>query len=229
MTLHEPPNDATVARLRRRWIIAGTIVVSAIAVVAIIASFVQRGPDGATPSTSPTATSSASASASPTPSSTASAPPATASPGVDPGPSSTAGATNPSPGASPSIGQAAPVVPGVTVSVGSLKAVQGEATRPGDIAAPSVQFAVTVVNATSAAIPLASAVVTVDYATTQTPASELSAPGGTTFPSDLAPGQTATAVYVFSVPLDQRDDVRITFDYSAGTPTVAFTGAVPRG
>lgn len=228
MTVTEPPDDATMARLRRRWIAAGVLVVAVIAAVAIFASFVPRGADGTTPSTSPTNSTAATPSVSPSPARSGS-PSAPAGPGgtATPAPSASVGSSAPSPGSTRAIGQPAPVVAGITVTVGSLKAVQGEATRPGDIAAPSVQFTVTVANSTAASVSLASAVLTVDYATTDTPASQLPGPGGTSFPTSLASGQTATATFVFSVPLDQRNDVHITFDYAAGIPTVVFSGVAP--
>ncbi|CAD5991100.1 protein of unknown function [Agreia sp. COWG] len=40
-------------------------------------------------------------------------------------------------------------------------------------------------------------------------------------------GESATASYVFTVPAEGRDSVRITVDYLAGVPLALFTGSAP--
>lgn len=86
----------------------------------------------------------------------------------------------------------------------------------------------TVANGTDAMVSLNTAVVTVDYGSAETPASELSRPGGSSFPPTVAPGATAVGKFVFTVPSDERGQIRITVDYSVGAAPVVFEGSAPR-
>jgi hypothetical protein len=119
------------------------------------------------------------------------------------------------------------IEPGVTASIDTIEAVQGEAKGPGEVAGPAIRFQVSITNSTSAAIDLGSTVVTVDYGTERTPALELFEPGASPLPASAAAGATATAVYIFTVPVDQRGLVHITVDYTVGVPPLEFTGPVP--
>ena len=92
---------------------------------------------------------------------------------------------------------------------------------------PAIRFRVAITNSTSTAIDLASTVVTVDYGAERTPALQLYEPGSSPLPSSAGPGDTATAVYIFTVPVDQRGLVHITVDYAVGIPPLEFTGPVP--
>lgn len=113
---------------------------------------------------------------------------------------------------------------GVAAAVSGLESVQGEARGVGEIAGPALRFTLTVTNDTDKELSLASALVNVTFGTDETPAGELSGPGTAAFPGSVAPGGTAEAVYVFSVPADSRDDVRIYFNLEAETPIAAFAG-----
>jgi hypothetical protein len=118
-------------------------------------------------------------------------------------------------------------VPDVDVSLGGLEAVEGVADGPGEIAGPAISFTVTVENGTEAAVSLASTVVTVTSGEDLLPADQL-ATGSEPLPSEVPAGGTVTGTFVYTVPVERRDDVRITFDYLAGTPAVVFAGDVPR-
>ena len=118
--------------------------------------------------------------------------------------------------------------PGVTVAIANLTAVDGEAVLPGDVAGPAIRFDVVIHNGSAAELSLAVAHVNVYYGSDQTPASDLSAPGAVPFPASAAAGADATGTFVFTVPVDQRDDVTITLDYAAGAPALVFHGATPR-
>jgi hypothetical protein len=48
------------------------------------------------------------------------------------------------------------------------------------------------------------------------------------FRGPLAAGATATGKYAFTIPAADRDQVTLTFKYSADTPTAVFTGDLPR-
>ncbi|NYD79160.1 hypothetical protein [Arthrobacter cupressi] len=117
---------------------------------------------------------------------------------------------------------------GITATITELQAVDGEARGIGEIAGPAIRFKVTVVNGTTAAVKLGTALVTVTYGNDETPASSLSGPGATEFPLTVAAGASASSTLVFGVPKDQRADVRIYFSLDALTPIAAFEGQAPQ-
>lgn len=146
------------------------------------------------------------------------------------GTSSPSGDPTPVPPATPSpvpIDEPGTIEPGVTASIDTIEAIQGEARGPGEVAGPAIRFRVSISNATSAAIDLGATVVTVDYGAERTPALQLFQPGASPLPASAEPGATATAVYIFTIPVDQRDLVHITVDYTVGVPPLEFTGSVP--
>lgn len=120
------------------------------------------------------------------------------------------------------------IVPGVTVSLGDFEAVDGEAKAPGETAGPAVRFTATIENATDASIDLSSVVVTAFSGADRVPAEPLTEPGAAPFDPEVAAGDTATATFVFTVPVEQRDDVTILVDYQAGVPAAVFQVTAPR-
>ncbi|WP_394553144.1 hypothetical protein ACDF64_02115 [Agromyces sp. MMS24-JH15] len=161
------------------------------------------------------------------PPATSSAPPTDAAeptvPSVDPSP-----VVQPPPADPVPIDQPAEIAPALTARITSIEAVQGEAQGPGEIDAPSIRVAVEIRNDTDAASSLSTATVTGYYGSAMTPAPELREPGGTPFPASVAAGGRAEAVFIFSVPTDERDDVTIMVDYSLDYAPLQFHGAVPR-
>ncbi|RFA21188.1 hypothetical protein [Subtercola boreus] len=121
----------------------------------------------------------------------------------------------------------APVAEGVSVAVSDVTSVDGVANGVGEVGGPSLSFTVSVTNSSSASVSLQTAVVGLTYGANQTPSNELvSASTGLT--GDVAAGATVTGRYVFVVPTEDRDAVRITLDYRAGSPVAVFEGAAPR-
>jgi len=120
------------------------------------------------------------------------------------------------------------IVSGVTVSLGALEAVDGEANAPGETAGPAVRFTVTIVNDSDASIDLSTVVVTAYSGADRVPAEPLTEPGAVPFESEVAAGDTATATFVYTVPVEQRDDVTIIVDYQAGVPAAVFQVTAPR-
>lgn len=118
------------------------------------------------------------------------------------------------------------VEPGLDVKVSNFAAVDGVAQGVGEIAGPSIQFTVVVVNNSGKALQSNNIAVTVEYGTDKSPAVQLSGPGTAAFPAVIADKQTATAAFVFNVPLDQRQQVRILTSLNASSPIAAFEGAV---
>ncbi|MGI9821982.1 hypothetical protein [Agromyces sp. Marseille-Q5079] len=126
------------------------------------------------------------------------------------------------------IAKTAEIAPSLTAKITGIEAVEGEAQGPGEVAAPSIRVTVEIDNATKEASDLGTAVVTAYYGSASTPAAELREPGGRAFPDTVAAGETADAVYVFSVPPEERDDVTILVDYSLEYAPLQFHGEVPR-
>lgn len=226
--------------VRWRWITAvGTaLLVIAVVIALVVVSSARPGESPPPTATSPIPTASGSSSptpgASPSPTSTgapgsAPAPDAEGSPPPDSPPPDTAEPpqARPSPSQAP-IGSTPDVVPGVEVAIDRLESVDGVAIRPGDVAGPAIRFAVTVANSTDATVSLDTAVVTVDYGSARTPANELIRPGGSAFPPTVEPGASSEGIFIFTVPPDDRDLVRITVDYSVDAAPIVFEGPTPR-
>lgn len=114
---------------------------------------------------------------------------------------------------------------GLTVELASISAVEAEAKAPGEISGPALRVTVEAANDAGEAVSLDGVVVFLSYGDERTPASQF---GSSSDPlvGDLAPGGSRTGTYVFSVPPDQRDDVRVEVSYTGSAPTVAFTGSV---
>jgi hypothetical protein len=114
---------------------------------------------------------------------------------------------------------------GLTVQLASMEAVEAEAKAPGEISGPALRVTVEAANDADDAVSLDGVVVFLSYGDDRTPASQL---GSSSDPlmGDLAPGASRTGTYVFTVPPDQRDDVRVEISYTGSAPTVAFAGSV---
>jgi len=236
MSVHHPHDDSTspgagVAPTNRRriwWIGAAAALVVGALVIAGVAASNGASPiapgSSANPTPSPRSTATPTAMPSPTPSTTATPPAATPTPTdatvIEPAPPA---AQEPVP-----LTDSAAAVPGVVFSVGTLDAVDGVARGPGEVGGPSLRFTVTVRNDTADTVSLTSTVVNLFFGAELNPATELTASGGAPFSESVAPGATQQGVFVFAVPTDQRDQVRIAVDYTVGVPIVLFEGAAPR-
>jgi hypothetical protein len=115
----------------------------------------------------------------------------------------------------------------LSATVTAVAAVQGKAQGPGEIAGPAVQFTIAITNETGKPFDLANTVVNAYYGTSATPATPLEQEAGRPFPKKLKDGATATGVFVFTIPKDQRSTVLVTVDTSVHTPVVAFRGSAP--
>lgn len=180
-----------------------------------------------TSSTSSAPTGSSSSAAAPSGEPTASATDSAPSPDA-----SASGSSAPTdPGARPS---AAPVPldepaqsrPGVDVRLASIEQVEGVSTIPGEVGGPALRVSVEVTNGTKAAVPLDTAVANLYFGPDRSPAISLMEPGSKALPASVAPGETATGVWVFNVPKDQRSQVLVEFDLAVDATVVLFSGAV---
>lgn len=112
----------------------------------------------------------------------------------------------------------------VRVRLALLEAVAGEATLPGEVSGPALRVSVEVTNDTAQALDLTTAVTNLYHGAEMTPAITLSKPGRVDLPATLAPGSTATGVYVFAVPTDDRAEVTVEFDLSVEATVLLFSG-----
>lgn len=120
------------------------------------------------------------------------------------------------------------VVEGVEVKIVEIEAVQGEARGIGEVAGPAVRFKVVITNRTDKPISTDQALVNVNAGPEKAPASPLSGPGATTLPATIDPATTASAVYVYSIPDEQRQNVQILFNFRVDVPIASFEGPVPK-
>ncbi|TFD49710.1 hypothetical protein E3T46_12645 [Cryobacterium sp. Hh11] len=236
MAVHHPSDTGPEIAGRRRllWWIAGAGLLAMLVVIMLVANVwaSQRADSAAVTGTRSVTTTSPAPSRSPGPS--PSPVPAETTPPAPRVPDPNAGVGVPSSEvAPPQVQEPVPLtdpavaVPGVVFGISELEAVEGVARGPGEIAGPSLRFAVSVRNDTAATVSLTSTVVNFFFGAAQSPATELAAPGGVPFPDEVAAGQAAQGVFVFTVPTDARDEVQIAVDYSAGVPIVLFEGAAP--
>ena len=80
-------------------------------------------------------------------------------------------------------------------------------------------------NGSDSAVSLESAVVDLTTGADQTPAPTLTDPGGRPFAGVVQAGGSRTGVYVFAVPEDARDRLRVAVSYLSGAPVVVLAGA----
>jgi len=113
---------------------------------------------------------------------------------------------------------------GLTVRITRITPIAGRATAPGEVDGPALRIALLAHNTGTRPVSLDGSVVFVSYGPDRTPATELSS-GEQRFSGSVAPGASRRATYVFTVPKDQRGDVRVEVSYTGRAPTVALQGA----
>jgi hypothetical protein len=204
------------------WMLAviGVVLLAVIGVIvwAAVAAAGANGSTSATPTDTGSPTSAPSSTSSPDAAAT------TAASSADPGAGDDVRATSdPHPFDAP-----AEIASGVSATVGGMTAVTGVASGVGESGGPAVRFEVTITNDSDEAIDLQNVRTLVDFGPDASPASELTGgPDIVAFPASLKPGASATAAYVFTVPVESRSDMRVTVDYLASVPFALFVGAAP--
>jgi hypothetical protein len=116
----------------------------------------------------------------------------------------------------------------MTFRLEQLEAVDGEANGPGELAGPAVRVTVVATNDSPSPVLLESIVVDLTYGAQNTSAAPISGPGALRFSGEVAPGASATGVYVFEVPVDQRGAVSVLVSYAASVSPVVFQGEAPK-
>jgi hypothetical protein len=123
--------------------------------------------------------------------------------------------------------QPASIREGITAEITEFESVQGQAQKAGEVAGPSLRFTVTLHNSTDRPLTTADVVVNVSAGAEDLPSITLSGPDVSEFPPTIAPGESGSATYVFLVPVDQRDKVRVLVNFQVDSPIAAFEGAAP--
>jgi hypothetical protein len=213
------PSPSSASGPRRRSLILGAaaaVALIALVVVAIVV-FGDREDDvraDGDAAATPTATSSA-------PTATPSAPAVTAEPAT---PTPASGEFPPELLAVPLDGRAE-AGNGVVAVLPAIEAIRGTGTGPGNIAGPSLRVTVRLDNGTAEPMALGPVSVNVYYGAERTPASPLDDPSSAPFQGTLAPGKSATGVYVVRIPENARGDVTVEVGYQAGAPLLIFNGS----
>ena len=118
----------------------------------------------------------------------------------------------------------APLGGGVVVKVKRTDSFYAQARVPGDISGPAVAFTLRLTNRSASAVSLAGVAVTVSYGTDDTPASSIQVDRSRPFTGSVAAGRSATGVYVFGIPTDQRRHVVVTFTLDVKHPVILLQG-----
>lgn len=118
--------------------------------------------------------------------------------------------------------------PGLVFEIADMKATQGKAKLPGDIAGPAIKFTIKVTNTGDDAADLSTTVVSVFYGKDKIPALQLNRQAAPPLPKTLKAGRSAAGAYEFTVPVAERDQVLITVDHSVDSSIVAFEGSAPQ-
>ena len=134
---------------------------------------------------------------------------------------------SPQPTATAPLQSAAPITSALTAKIVEMKAVQAKATQPGQVGGPAVRFTIRLTNTGGKAVDLSSTVVNVYSGVDQEPAYQLDS-DGLVFPASVAKRSSVTGTVVFTIPVSDRGQVRVTVDTSATSTVVAFSGAAPR-
>jgi len=114
---------------------------------------------------------------------------------------------------------------GATAKIVKIEKVQSQGELPGEISAPALRFTVET-TAGSEALNLATVVVNAYYGPEKIPAVSISGPGGKPFGGSLASGKTAKGVYIFNIPVAERDNVSVEFNWSPKAKPVILSGNV---
>lgn len=112
---------------------------------------------------------------------------------------------------------------GVLVTLPSIKAIQAKGRGPGEVSGPALAVTVRVRNDRSTAVDLGNAVVNLTAAD-GSPGSMMTGPPADPLPARVGSGKAATGVYVFAVPVDQRDPIVVEASIGADIPTAVFRG-----
>jgi hypothetical protein len=116
---------------------------------------------------------------------------------------------------------------GVTLQVLSITQGASSGQGPGVfVGAPRTAFTIKVTNGTSRALALDGVVVSMRYGSPQRAASPVYEDSARDLAGTVAPGKSATAVYMFSVPTKELTKVTMSVDFDGTHAAAVFRGSV---
>jgi hypothetical protein len=110
---------------------------------------------------------------------------------------------------------------GMTAKIVSIDPVTAKAIRAGETAGSAIKVTIALTNTTGKAVSLSQVSVNAYYGSKSTPAVALS-DGAKPLHGSLANGATASGVYLYTVPADQRDSAVVTMTDAAGAAVTVF-------
>lgn len=117
-------------------------------------------------------------------------------------------------------------VAGIRVELASIESVSGEANLAGEVGGPALRVTLEARNDSVSAFATPGVVVNLYFGDDGAPAGGIREPGGREFPSSVGSGETASGVFLFTVPEDARESILIEVDLQVGEPVVLFEGSV---
>jgi hypothetical protein len=222
MSARTTPASPAPRRNRRRILLGGLVAVLAIAVVA---GWLALRPGGDEPSTS-TATPTTTSAPEPGTYGTSVLPTTSAAPSDVPGTVLADVPGKPQALAPVALGQPAVYSDGVSARLVDIKAITGEAHGIGETSGAALAIVVELTNTSGAPISLDTVAVNVYTGADGAPAARLQGDSGAPFSGSLGAGESAQAVYAFTVPEDRRGVVTVTVGVTPEAGTAVFSGTV---
>ncbi len=115
---------------------------------------------------------------------------------------------------------------GVLAALTSVRSVRTTASGPGQIAGPGVRLSLRLTNQSKTPVSLSAVVVNVMDARGDPAVYLDTQPGVTSLSGELAPGQSRSGDYVFTLPNASTNPISVEVSYSADAPVVVFKGNV---
>jgi hypothetical protein len=116
---------------------------------------------------------------------------------------------------------------GVVAEVTKIKAVSAKAQLPGEVAGPGLLLTVRLRNKSEGDLDLDVVLVTV-YDSTKAPAGEMTMAPNSPMRGSLAPGETASGDYLFTIARSRRSPIVVNVTLPTKTPVMVFHGDAPR-
>jgi hypothetical protein len=115
---------------------------------------------------------------------------------------------------------------GVVAEVTKIKAVSAKAQLPGEVAGPGLLLTVRLQNKSEDDLDLDVVLVTV-YDSTDAPAGEMTMAPNNPMQGSLAPGETASGNYLFTISRSRRSPIVVNVTLPKKTPVMVFRGDAP--
>lgn len=115
---------------------------------------------------------------------------------------------------------------GFTVRLTGLKAIQSKGRGPGEVSGPALRVDVLLTNGTSKAFDASALVVTL-LDSEDDPGEEMLGPPHAPMRKIVQPGDSVSGVWVFNVPTNRRNPVKILVTLPTDAPVLLFSGRAP--